>query len=312
MTNTIVNIKNLSREEWLEYRQLGIGGSDAAAACGLSKWKSPAQLYLDKTNPIEKEESESEHLRQGRDFEDYVAQRFTEATGKKVRRDNHMMSDDEYPFLIADIDRRVVGEDAILECKTASPYVKDKWADGAIPIEYELQCLHYMSVTGVKKCYIACLIFGQDFIIREVDWDEETIQLLRDREIEFWTEYVEKGVMPEPDGSSAYDEALKKRFKGGLEDSIDLDTDKHAYDLYLYNKEQIKTLEAYNKQFEQEIKLQMGDHDFGENNFMQVSYKPVTSVRIDSKRLKKERPDLYKEYTRQSESRRFYVKEIKE
>ena len=105
---------------------------------------------------------------------------------------------------------------------------------------------------------------------------------------------------------------IRDRFKGGLEDSIDLDTDKHAYDLYLYNKEQIKTLEAYNKQFEQEIKLQMGDHDFGENNFMQVSYKPVTSVRIDSKRLKKERPDLYKEYTRQSESRRFYVKEIKE
>ncbi|MBM0046676.1 YqaJ viral recombinase family protein, partial [Anaerococcus sp. mt242] len=144
MTNTIVNVKDLSREEWLEYRQLGIGGSDAAAACGLSKWKSPAQLYLDKTTPVETTDSESEHLRQGRDFEDYVAQRFTEATGKKVRRDNYMMSDEKYPFLIADIDRRVVGEDAILECKTASPYVKDKWADGQIPIEYELQCLHYM------------------------------------------------------------------------------------------------------------------------------------------------------------------------
>lgn len=312
MTNTIVNVKDLSREEWLEYRQLGIGGSDAAAACGLSKWKSPALLYLDKTNPVESEESESEHLRQGRDFEDYVARRFCEATGKKVRRDNYMMSDDEYPFLIADIDRRVVGEDAILECKTTSPYNRDKWADGQIPIEYELQCLHYMSVTGVKKCYIACLIFGQDFIIREIDWDDETIEMLRAKEIEFWTEYVEKGVMPEPDGSSAYDDALKKRFKGGLEESIDLDIDKHAYDLYLYNKEQIKTLEAYNKQFEQEIKLAMGDYDFGESKHFTVSYKPSTSVRLDTKRIKKEAPEIYEKYGKETESRRFLIKEVRE
>jgi putative phage-type endonuclease len=312
MTNTIVNVKDLSREEWLEYRQLGIGGSDAAAACGLSKWKSPAQLYLDKTAPIEKQESESEHLRQGRDFEDYVAQRFCEATGKKVRRDNHMMSDEEYPFLIADIDRRVVTENAILECKTASPYVKDKWADGAIPIEYELQCLHYMSVTGVKKCYIACLIFGTDFIIREIDWDDETIEMLRAKEIEFWTEYVEKEIMPEPDGSSAYDDALKNRFKGGLEESIDLDTDKHAYDLYLYNKERIKELETYNKQFEQEIKLAMGDNNFGESKYFNVSYKPSMSVRLDTKRIKAEAPEIYEKYGKETESRRFLIKEIKE
>lgn len=310
MTNTIVNVKDLSREEWLEYRQLGIGGSDAAAACGLSKRKSPAQLYLDKTAPIEKQESESEHLRQGRDFEDYVAQRFTEATGKKVRRDNHMMSDSEYPFLIADIDRRVVGEDAILECKTASPYVKDKWADGAIPIEYELQCLHYMSVTGVKKCYIACLIFGTDFIIREIDWDDESIEMLRAKEIEFWTEYVEKGIMPEPDGSSAYDDALKNRFKGGLEESINLDTDKHAYDLYLYNKEQIKRLEEYNRQFEQEIKLAMGDSNYGENKHFRVTYKPSTSIRLDTKRIKEEAPEIYEKYGKETESRRFLIKEI--
>lgn len=312
MTNVITNVKDLSREEWLEYRQLGIGGSDAAAACGLSKWKSPAQLYLDKTAPVEKQESESEHLRQGRDFEDYVAQRFTEATGKKVRRDNHMMSDDEYPFLIADIDRRVVGEDAILECKTTTPYNKDKWADGAIPIEYELQCLHYMSVTGARKCYIACLIFGTDFIIREIDWDDETIEMLRAKEIEFWTEYVEKSLMPEPDGSSLYDDALKKRFKGGLEESIDLDTDKHAYDLYLFNKEQIKTLEAYNKQFEQEIKLAMGDNNYGESKHFTVSYKPSKSVRLDTKRIKAEAPEIYAKYGKETESRRFLIKEIRE
>lgn len=312
MTNTIVNVKDLSREEWLEYRQLGIGGSDAAAACGLSKWKSPAQLYLDKTAPIERQESESEHLRQGRDFEDYVARRFCEATGKKVRRDNYMMSDDEYPFLIADIDRRVVGEDAILECKTTSPYNRDKWADGQIPIEYELQCLHYMSVTGARKCYIACLIFGTDFIIREIDWDDETIEMLRAKEIEFWTEYVEKGVMPEPDGSSAYDDALKKRFAGGLDETVTLDIGREMFRSYMDRKELIKELEGLNAMIEQEIKVQLGDANFGENDLFTVSYKPSKSVRLDTKRIKKEAPEIYEKYGKETESRRFLIKEIKD
>ena len=310
MTNIITNVSKLSREEWLELRQVGLGGSDAAAACGLSHWKSPAQLYLEKTTEIEKEESESEHLRQGRDFEDYVAQRFTEKTGKKVRRDNHMMSDSKYPFLIADIDRRVVGEDAILECKTTTPYNKDKWADGAIPIEYELQCLHYMSVTGARKCYIACLIFGTDFIIREIDWDDETIEMLRAKEIEFWTEYVKKGVMPEPDGSSLYDEALKKRFKGGLEESIDLKVDNNTYETYKSNRELIKSLTEQNKEFEQGLKLQMGDNNYGESKHFTVSYKPSTSVRLDTKRIKAEAPEIYEKYGKETESRRFLIKEI--
>jgi len=312
MTNTIVNVKNLSREEWLEYRQIGIGGSDAAAACGLSKWKSPAQLYLDKTSPVEKQESESEHLRQGRDFEDYVAQRFCEETGKKVRRDNFMMADSEYPFLIADIDRRVVGEDAILECKTTTPYNRDKWEDGQIPIEYELQCLHYMSVTGARKCYIACLIFGTDFIIREIDWDDETIQMLRAKEIEFWTDYVEKGVMPAPDGSSAYDDALKSRFRGGLEESIDLEVDVSSYRAYQETKDLIKDLEAKTKAFEQDLKLQMGDNNFGESEFFKVTYKPSKSVRLDTKRIKKEAPEIYEKYGKETESRRFLIKEIRD
>ena len=310
MTNTIANVSKLSREEWLELRQIGIGGSDAAAACGLSKWKSPAQLYIEKTCQIQKEEGESEHLRQGRDFEDYVAQRFCEETGKKVRRDNFMMADSEYPFLIADIDRRVVGEDAILECKTTTPYNRDKWADGAIPIEYELQCLHYMSVTGARKCYIACLVFGTDFIIREIDWDDETIQMLRAKEIEFWTDYVEKGVMPEPDGSSAYDDALKSRFRGGLEESIDLEVDVSSYRAYQETKELIKDLEAQTKAFEQDLKLQMGDNNFGESKFFKVTYKPSTSVRLDTKRIKKEAPEIYEKYGKETESRRFLIKEI--
>ena len=80
----------------------------------------------------------------------------------------------------------------------------------------------------------------------------------------------------------------------------------------MFNKEQIKTLEAYNKQFEQEIKLAMGDNNFGESKHFTVTYKPSKSVRLDTKRIKKEAPEIYEKYGKETESRRFLIKEIKE
>lgn len=305
----IANLTELTREDWLKMRTKGIGGSDAAAACGLNPWKSKASLYLEKTGQVVKD-FDNEILRQGRDLEDYVAKRFTEATGKKVRRNNFMMARKDYPFIFADIDREVVGENAILECKTTSPFAKDKWSDGAIPINYELQCHHYMMVTGAEKCYIACLIFSTDFIIREIERDEEVIQMLEAQEIDFWTNYVEKGEMPAPDGSDEYDQALKDRFKGGLEEGLDLEINKQDYEAYKDRKDLIKTLDADNKEFEQRIKLQLGDHDYGRSEFLQVTYRPVVTSRIDTKRLKADKPELYKEYLKDSEYRRFNLKEI--
>lgn len=305
----IANVSKLTRDEWLKLRQKGIGGSDAAAACGLNPWKSKAQLFFEKTGQVNGDLKDNEILRQGRDLEDYVAKRFCEATGKKVRRNNFMMVDEKYPFLLADIDREVVGENAILECKTTSPFAKNKWDDGAIPINYELQCHHYMMVTGAEKCYIACLIFSTDFIIREIPRDEEVIEMLKAQEIDFWENYVQKGEIPAPDGSKQYDDALKKRFKGGLEDKVDIKIGHDTFKYYLERKSLIKSLEKQNKEVEQTIKLQLENNDYGENEFLTVSYKPYTSNRFDSKRFKKEEPDLYKKYIKQSQGRRFNLKE---
>lgn len=309
MTYTnLVNVKDISHLEWLEYRQVGIGGSDAAAACGLSPWKSQAQLYFEKTTPIKMTE-DNERMRQGRDFEDYVAKRFTEVTGKKVRRNNFMMRDKEYPFLLADIDREVVGENAILECKTTSPFNKSQWEDGQIPLQYELQCHHYMMVTGAERCYIACLIFSTDFFYRVIERDDEVIEMLREREIDFWRNYVEKEVIPAPDGSVAYDDALKARFKGENEQSIALNLKENDFKDYMDRKALIKDLEALNRKYEQEIKLQIGDNLAGENEFLSVTWKPAIRKSIDTKRIKKERPEIFEEYSKETEYRTLRIKE---
>ncbi len=142
---------DMDTAEWLHLRKTGIGGSDAAAVCGMNPFSSPMKVFQEKTSG-EITEQDSEAVRQGHDLEDYVAKRFMEAAGVKVRRSNYMYRSVEHPFMIADVDRLVVGEDAGLECKTASAYSADKWKDGEIPLHYVIQCMHYGSdIIGLNQ-----------------------------------------------------------------------------------------------------------------------------------------------------------------
>ena len=174
----------------------GIGGSDAAAAIGMSPWKSPYTLWCEKTGIINND-VDNEAMRLGRDLEDYVASRFMEETGKKVHRSSFSFQNAEYPFMLANVDRIVVGEDAGLECKTTSALTRTKYDKGDIPIQYYVQCMHYMAVTGKKKWYIAILVLGIGFYWFEVNWDDEEIANLIQAEGEFWRYVIENKVKQE-------------------------------------------------------------------------------------------------------------------
>ena len=117
----LVSTLNLPKEDWLRYRKCGIAGTDAGAILGLNPYRSAFQVYHDKISDTI-ENIDNEAMRQGRDLEDYVAQRFTEATGLKVRRANAIYQSDEHPLLLADFDRLIVGQKAGLECKTVWKY----------------------------------------------------------------------------------------------------------------------------------------------------------------------------------------------
>lgn len=158
----VISTAGMSRDDWLKLRKTGIGGSDAGALCGLNPYRSVMNVFESKTSDG-LNETDNEAVRQGNDLEDYVARRFCEATGLKVRRSNAMYRSREYPFMIADVDRLIVGGKAGLECKTASAYNADKWKDGAVPEHYLLQCYHYMAVTGKREWYIAVVILGKEF-----------------------------------------------------------------------------------------------------------------------------------------------------
>ncbi|EOS69487.1 hypothetical protein C818_02268 [Lachnospiraceae bacterium MD308] len=303
----LVTTLGLDRQEWLRYRKRGLGGSDAGAVCGLNPYRTAMQVYQDKTTD-NIEDIDNEAMRQGREFEDYVARRFTEATGKKVRRANFMYYDEEHPFMLADVDRMIVGENAGLECKTASPYMAEKWADGKIPMSYQIQCLHYMSVCNADAWYIAVLIYGREFKYYRIERDEEMLADLIRIEEDFWENHVLKGVLPEPDGSELADSVIAEYYKKTRAEAVELT----GFDEKLSRRQEllelIESMGTEKRQIEQELKLFMGEAEIAENDRYRISWKPVSSPRLDEKRLKEERPEIYEEYRKVSQYRRFMVK----
>lgn len=302
----LVSTVNLDKAEWLKYRKQGIGGSDAGAICGLNPYRTAMQVYYDKTSD-EIEEIDNEAMRQGREFEDYVARRFMEATGKKVRRANYMFQDEVHPFMLADVDRMLVGENAGLECKTASPYMADKWKDGNIPLSYQIQCHHYMAVCNADAWYIAVLIYGREFKYYKIERDEQVIADLIQIEQDFWENHVEKKILPEPDGSKLADSVIAEYFKNTIIETIPLT----GFDEKLKRRQElvdvIARMDTEKKQIEQELKIYLGEAEQAENEYFRVMWKVVTSNRIDVTRLKEEEPSIYERYLQPTQSRRFTV-----
>lgn len=107
-----------------------------------------------------------------------IAKEYSIRSGKKVRKENKLLIDEEYNFIIGNIDRRVVGENSILICKTENAFSTIEWGGEELPDSYVLECQHYMRITKADKCYIASLINGRKFIYREVLRDENVINMI--------------------------------------------------------------------------------------------------------------------------------------
>lgn len=306
----LVSTCNLSKEDWLRYRKQGITGTDAGAITGLSPYVSAFQIYQDKiTDSIE--DFDNEAMRQGRDLEAYVASRFEEETGFKVKRANAIFQNEEHPIMLADFDRLVVGQKAGLECKTVSPYSADKWQNGNIPLHYQMQVQHYLAVSGYDCWYIAALIFGKEFVIRKIERDEELIQYLITIEERFWNEHVLARVMPDPDGSDKCNEIIAGMYyKSDLEKEIQLYGCNEMLNRRQEIDELIKKMEKEKVLIEQKIKMQMQDASIGTTEEYKVSWVSYDQTRLDSKKLKEEEPTLYEKYSKKNSIRRFMVSHV--
>jgi len=302
---------NMPREQWLELRKKGIGGSDSAAIVGLDRYRSPFDVYADKLG-LKPEIPDNEAMRQGRDLEQYVAERFMEATGKKVRRRNAMLQHPEYPFMIADIDRWVVGENAGLECKTTSVLNRAKFNQGEYPPSYYVQCVHYMAVTGAERWYLAVLVLNKGFHVFTIERDEAEINALIEAEKDFWENHVLKQIPPAPDGSESTSELLKQMFPEARErEEVVLFGYEDKIEQYLELDVRVKELECERDKLKQELQLAMADAEIGRAQGYIVEWKNQVRQTLDTQKLKKEQAEIYQKYLKPAQTvRMFKIKEV--
>lgn len=298
--------------EWLRERQKGIGGSDVGAIMGVNQYKTAFNIYLEKTEPIIGVEKQSEAAYWGDQFEEVVAKEFEKRTGKKVRRDNRHLVHKDYPFMVANIDRRVVGEDAILECKTANQYLAKEWESEEIPPSYLLQVQHYLAVTGAAKGYIAVLIGGQKFIWKEVERDDELIEYIIEAEKEFW-KMVQDKTPPALDGSSAAEKWVNEKYKKVNEgETINLDS---SWRDLLNQRKELKEyrddVDKQIKEIENQLKQNIKNVEYANAPGYRISYKTVSQKRPDSSKLKALLKEEYEDYLKETTSRRLVIKEEK-
>ena len=303
---------NMSREEWLSERRKYIGGSDAAAIMGMNPYKTPLSVYSDKLG-LSPDQEDSELMRQGRDLEEYVAQRFAESTEFQVKKVDSMFVSADYPFMAANVDRMLVFQPVGLECKTTSIMNKTDFAYGEVPPTFYWQCVHYMAVTGFDCWYLAVLVLSKSFHVFKIDRNEEHINLLIDAEVNFWNNHVLKQIPPYPTGAESDDDAVKSIYPMATNDEA-TDISEFESDLYYLQllKRDADMLKAKISEIEQRVKLGIGEYSSGFSRHFDVSYKNQTRRTVDVDKLKAEKPDIYEQYTKASISRVLRVKEIKE
>lgn len=309
-----INTKNMSDEEWKQLRTHSIGGSDCGTILGMNNYQSPFTLWQKKlwADNYEEDISDKIQVKFGHYNEQFVAKLFEEKTGKKLRKHNKMMYHKDYDFISANVDRVVIGENALLECKTTSEFLKDKWKDGNVPASYMAQCYHYMAVTGVEVVYIAVLFGNSEFHYETIERDEEVINDIINAEVEFWNEYIVKGQRPPADDSEITSKALNNFWKETKNDVVNFDEEKTAlFKGILAIKEQQKELDKQLKGHQNQLKELLGENEFGEVSEYKASWKKQNRESFDAKRFKEENPELYEQYKKSSTTRTLNVKKLK-
>lgn len=295
-------------EEQRDSRARGLGGSDIGPMLGLSKWKTPVQLYQEKAGIVPAEPVTGDAALFGILLEDVVAREFARRTGKKVRRKNQTQVHKEHDFLLANIDRDVVGERSGLEVKTTSAWLQQEWGEEGsddVPLYYLTQCAHYMEVMNYDRWYLAVLIGGQEFRWFQMERDVMVAANLIDKCKEFW-QMVQDKVPPPP----LTPEDLQRLYP--VDDGGTILASDEAFDWLGKRAElvdQKKKIDGKIDVVTMLLKDFVGDRAalIGSTGDKLATWKHHTQTRLDSKAIKKRFPRAAKRYSNTTDVRPFRV-----
>ena len=313
----LVKTTSISHAQWLQVRKSGIGSSDAAAAVGLHPYKSPLQLWMEKTGrdaalPVVNPNDDHSPMYWGTVLEPIVAGHYTRRTGRRVRRVNAVLQHPQHAWMLANIDREVLGSPdvQVLECKTAGIHGARLWREG-VPEYVHLQVMHQLAVTGKQAADVAVLLGGQELQLFRIERNPEMIAQLITLERRFWA-YVEQDLAPPADGSDSADLALRCLYPQDTGATLDLSSDAQmsaVFDDLLAVRQVISQHSATENQFKQRIQERMGEATRVLFATGEVSWKRSKDVTtLDTARLLKDQPALAQTYAlTKPGSRRFLV-----
>ncbi|MED4116560.1 YqaJ viral recombinase family protein [Priestia megaterium] len=301
----IVNVLELTGEEWLQYRQTGIGGSDASGIAGVNKYKSKLGVFLDKKNPIVSNESPSEAAEMGHIMEPVIREVFKKRNPHlKVYQSNFMWRSIKYPFMIANVDGLIKDPQrgwGILEIKNMSEYRLKEFGEEEIPIEFIIQGSHYMETLNLDFCIFAVFIGGNKYREFHLERDDAVIDALVEIEEDFWQNHILSDVAPDPDGSESSGQALATMYKA--EDKKPKDeilelpsTAKELTQAYEYYNEQEAEMKKKKDEAKQQLQKMLGVHQTAQIEGDEKKIRWTFSQSFKGDLLKEKEPELYAQF----------------
>lgn len=322
----ITKIKTHDHQEWLEERKKSLGGSDVGAILGMNEYSSPYSVWAEKTGKLPPFEG-NEWTRLGNDLEGYVAERFSEASGLKVVNDSYTWRNDKYPHLHANIDRKIVGMKAGLECKVTSEFNAKRYKNGEFPDRFYAQCVEYLAVTEYERWYLAVLIYGKGIKIYQMtripndetpEWCEASlyveqgeIDALVKVTADFWNNNVLTNTPPMADGTDSTSKTLSTIYPDGNGETVSLAMFESDLKYYMTLTSLLKDTEKQKEEVANRIKAYMGEASKGESANFKASWTSSVRNTFDHKKFAKDNPGIdLSAYYKTTPTRTFKVTEV--
>lgn len=270
-------------EQQIAERKNGIGGTDVAAILGISPYLTPYQLWEIKTGRAEPKQILTEDkLRIRHAHEITIANEFAYRHKVELKTVPETLRHPEYPFLFCHLDRVIIGQNIIVECKSSVSYLSRLWGESGTteaPPYYRAQAHFQMLVTGYEKVIIAALIDTDDYREFPILRDERIIKAMKEKCVHFWNHHV-IGDVPPPFTNREDVELAYPFTKPNLKEA-----DPEIRDVYQkaqFKRAQIKLLEEEKEKLCDRLAISIGEAEgLAENGEPLLTYKP----RKDGKRV---------------------------
>lgn len=287
----LISTQELPHDEWLKIRKKGIGGSDIAAVCGFSPYKSALACYIDKTDQAEVNDDENIPAELGLELEPFMSKKFeawilkNEGLKIELQKMQYILQDDEVDYFLVNLDRFFQHPDrgfCPVEIKTTTEFKRDSWTEDEVPTEYYTQCQWQLMITKAKWCYLIVLIGNRSIKVYVIPRNENVIIDLRARGKDFWENFVTKSVPPAPDGSDSSMDALRTLYPEEYPESVKVleeeEEEKIHGELLRYDdlNLRIKELKRDIEAIKQTVISKIGDAELMMVSGRKVTYKTIS------------------------------------